>query len=171
MRIMIIGDIASGKSTFATRLGAACSLSVLHLDEVMENMGRENRGAIGEFIRKEANKDDWIIDGNAFTKDKTYRIERADTIIVFSARPIVTFCRHVFRWWRMKTNKELRVGAQDSRLNLRYYVPYIFRLFPKRKQEAIDYAASLKKRIIIINGFQNVDEYLNVLTQSINGIP
>lgn len=170
MRIMIIGDIASGKSTFAKKLGARLTLPVLHLDEVMETMGRTNRDAIGTFIRKEADKNDWIIDGNAFTKDKTYRIERADTMIVFSARPMVTFFRHCFRWWKMKTNKELRIGAQDSRLNLRYYIPYIFRLFPKRKQEAIDYALSLKKKVIIINNLKDTEQYSELLAQNSKGI-
>ena len=164
---MIIGDIASGKSTFAKQLGEKLSLPVLHLDEVMEVMGRTNRDAIGAFIRKEAGKSDWIIDGNAFTKDKRYRIERADTMIVFSARPIVTFGRHLLRWWRMKTSRESRVGAQDSRLNLRYYVPYIFRLFPKRKQEAIDYALSLKKRVIMINGVKDAEQFIELLAQKI----
>ena len=83
MRAMIFGETASGKSTFAEGLGQATDLPVEHLDEISDEIGRNNREEIGEYIRNLADKEEWIIEGNAFTKDATHRLDRATKIFVF----------------------------------------------------------------------------------------
>jgi len=154
MRIMMFGDAASGKSTISNKLGESLGLPVLHLDEAMAKLGREQKADIREYIHNEANKADWIIEGNAFTKDPTYRIEQADIVVVFAMNRMMTFLRHVRRSARVRLGKESKAGGNTGDLNLGYYVPYIFWKFPGRRQQAHQKALELNKRVFVVHSFK-----------------
>ena len=158
---MIFGDVSTGKSTFAKQLGKKLSLPVIHLDEIMKQIGRDNRTDIGNKIKTLVDRKNWIMDGNAFTKDKEYRIRKADKIIVFEASPWVTFAKHLKRWAIIKFGSIEAIGGHDVSLNLKYYIPYIFFKFPKRKNEAIKLAKSLGKQITIIKSREQANNYLS----------
>lgn len=164
MRIMIFGDTASGKSTFATKLGSATGSPVLHLDQLMEEIGRDDRATIGDRIVSEANKKTWIIEGNAFTKDPKYRIERADVVIVFDFRPTRTFINHIRRYLKLRSGKEKRAGSDSDQLNLRYFIPYIYKKFPPRKAAALHYARSINKQVVVFKNRKQAQEYLAELS-------
>lgn len=157
---MIFGDTASGKSTFAENLGEISGTPVIHLDKIMDSMGRDDRASIGDVIRAEADNDEWIIEGNAFTKDPTYRIERAETVFAFGFSPARAMLGHVARYARIKSGVEARKGSEDTRLSLSYFVPYIFSNFPPRKEAAITLARSLDKELIIFNRKKQAAQYL-----------
>ena len=59
MKILVIGDSAGGKSTFAKKLGKKLSLPVIHPDEVMDLIGREDKESIQQFIKNEIKKKDY----------------------------------------------------------------------------------------------------------------
>ena len=161
MKIIVIGDISSGKSTFASKLGEALQLPVVHLDEIMDSIGRTNKDAIKNFIDKETKKESWIIDGNAFTKDKNKRIHIADVIFVFNLNPFISMYRHFLRYVKINYKNEKRLGSTYSKLNLSYYIPYIFFKFPKRKKDAISLAKSLNKKVIMINNYSEANYYIS----------
>ena len=50
MKIMIFGDSASGKSSFVQVVAARESLPLIHLDRVMDEMGRESMASVGSHI-------------------------------------------------------------------------------------------------------------------------
>lgn len=160
MRIMIFGDVASGKSTFANELGEITDTPVTHLDLLMDEMGRDNRVSIGDVIRDLADEDRWIIEGNAFTKDPFYRIERAETIYAFDFNPLRAFGGHVQRYARTKVGLERRIGSNDEQLQLPYFVPYIFKNFPPRKEAALQRAHELDKDVVIFNRKKQAAQYL-----------
>lgn len=163
MKIMIFGDVASGKSTFSSELGKVLSLPVVHLDEVMATIGRERRSDIGEYIASLVTEPDWIIEGNAFTKDRQKRLDSADRIYVFESIPLVTFWRFVKRVLKAKLlNIRVLGGAMES-LKLSYYVPYIFVKFPKRRNDAKLYAQSLGKKIVVIKSHAEANSVLENL--------
>lgn len=163
MRVMIFGDSGSGKSTFAKKLGTATGLDVLHLDEVMEKMGREDRAAIGEFIAKETAKATWIMDGNAFTKDKHVRIAAADLIIVFDINRFHALTRHILRYIKLRTGRQMVTGGHSDKLMLGYYVPYILWQFPGRKKAAIDRAKASGTPMEFVRSWKQADELVNKL--------
>lgn len=163
MRAMIFGDTATGKSTFAENLGVITDTPVIHLDRIMDSVGRDDRLSISDFIHEEADKDSWIIEGNAFTKDPTYRIEKSDLVFVFDFTPINALASHIARHARIKTGREERIGSENEALNLRYFLPYIFKKFPPRKQAALNYAQSLDKEVVIFNQRSQATQYLSRL--------
>lgn len=157
---MIFGDSASGKSTFAHELGNKLNVPVLHLDRMMDNIGRENGEQIKNVIEEYCNKDEWIIEGNAFTKDPDSRIEKADTVYVFKTLPIITLFRHIKRFFKIRLGQERRRGSSDTRLNLIYFIPYIFIKFPKRRDRAISLAKKKVKNIVTIKSYQDAQRIL-----------
>lgn len=157
---MVFGDTACGKSTFAEGLGGLSGVPVIHLDKIMDTVGRDDRISIGDIIRAEADKDDWIIEGNAFTKDPTYRIKRAETVFAFDFSPARAMASHVARYGRIKLGVEERRGSEDNSLNLGYFVPYVFRKFPPRKEAAIELARSLHKDLVIFDRKKQAAQYL-----------
>lgn len=161
MKIIVIGESSSGKSVFADRLGKILSIPVTHLDEVMDFLGRENKDSINNFIEEEVKKENWIIDGNAFTKDKSKRVYATDVVFVFNLNPFVSIHRHIWRFLKLKLTNEKRVGRNSSELDLIYFIPYIFFKFPKRKAEAVMLAKNLGKRIIMINNTREADDFIS----------
>lgn len=161
---MIFGDTASGKSTFATALSQKLNIPVMHLDEIMDNVGREDKERIKELIEIESNKTDWIIEGNAFTKDKSgLRIQKADYIFVFETLPLITFFRHLARYLKIKFGYEQRIGSSNTALNLGYFIPYIFFKFPDRRKAQMELAKKRGKRPVVVKGYNQsqalVDEF------------
>ncbi len=161
MRIMIFGDTASGKSSFAEKLAQMERLPVVHLDRIMESIGRNDRRSIGDYIKNLASEPDWIIEGNAFTKDASYRIEQADRIYIFDFNRFVTLINHIMRYVRLRAQKESRKGSESLDLNLRYFIPYTLVKFPPRKRRAFQSARSQGKNIIIFRSYRDIDKYLN----------
>ncbi len=165
MRAMVFGDTASGKSTFAEGLGEVFDIPVIHLDKLMEQVGRDNREDINAHIHQEADKEEWVIDGNAFTKDPEYRIERADIVFAFDFTRFATILSHLARHRRIQSDKEQRLGSNSTELNLPYFIPYIFKVFPPRKKAVIEKATSMDKDIVIFNRKQQASEYLASITR------
>lgn len=84
-RIVIIGVMGSGKSTFTNKLGILLKRPVIHLDREYFLPGwKEKYSKEGweDFQKELIKKDEWIIDGN-YKRTIDLRIEAADTIIFF----------------------------------------------------------------------------------------
>lgn len=167
MKIMIFGDSGAGKSTFAKKLGEQLGHEVLHLDEIMEKMGREDKAAIGNFIAAETAKATWIMDGNAFTKDKYARIAAADLVIVFDINRFKALASHIMRYIKLKTGlQKTATGGHSTKLNLPYYVPYILWQFPGRKKEAIDRVKKAGKPMAFVKNHKQADAIIRELASA-----
>ncbi len=160
MKIMVFGDSASGKSTFAVKLGNKLDLPIVHLDEIMANVGRADKKAIIAKINEMVEMPEWIIEGNAFTKDTHRRIEAADTVIVFDYNRFTSLKNHVARSMRIKLGKEKVAGGVTGSLDLRYYIPYILWQFPKRKRAAVQRVIEARKTPIILRSRRQAATYL-----------
>lgn len=82
-RIMVIGCSGAGKSTLARKLGEKTGLPVVHLDRIFWSPGDWKHLEKAEFdalLTDEAEKDQWIIDGN-YNRTLDLRLARADTVI------------------------------------------------------------------------------------------
>lgn len=161
MKIMIFGDTASGKSTFAKKLGTKLGIPSISLDQVMDTVGRDRRKDITDKIAQITKQPDWILEGNAFTKDKEARIKAADKVIVFKSSPWVTFLRHLVRHIKVYLGIESRAGSDDPRLNLKYFIPYIFVKFSPRRESAFALVKSMRKEITVIHNHEEANSYLD----------
>src|SRR5262245_11527403 len=97
-RVLVIGSGGAGKSTFATRLGAATGLPVVHLDARYWRPGwvptpkQEWTRAIDEISARDA----WIMDGNyGGTLDR--RLAACDTVLFLDLPRVVCLRRVLWR--------------------------------------------------------------------------
>ncbi len=164
---MIIGDSASGKSTFALKLGDRLSIPVFHIDKINEKFGRENTLEIQKEILTLIEKPNWIFDGNGLTKDKNERIKKCDVLIVFDCNPLITLFKQIVRHLKIRLGKEKRIGSDHTKLNLRYFIPYIFLDFPERKRTAIATAKNLGKKVFIFRIRKRANDFLTNLNQNL----
>ncbi len=81
-RVLIIGCGGAGKSTLARQLGDRTGLPVVHLDKLFWKPGwvESGREEIDEIIRREMEKDRWIMDGN-YNRTLQRRLGYCDTVI------------------------------------------------------------------------------------------
>ena len=81
-RVIIIGCGGAGKSTLARQLGEKTGLPVVHLDSIFWLPGwvERDRDEFDELVRREMEKDSWILDGN-YKRTIQERLSRCDTII------------------------------------------------------------------------------------------
>lgn len=116
-RIMVIGCSASGKSTFARRLGKITGLPVTHLDNLFWKSGwiEEDREV---FLRKQQAAIDterWIIDGH-YKSTMEMRLERADLIFMYDisrfAR-ITGYLRRLISNWG-KSRPDITAGCNEK---------------------------------------------------------
>lgn len=163
---MIFGDSASGKSTFASKLGKKLDIPVIHLDEIMAKVGRDKKKDVLETIKTEVIKPEWIIEGNAFTKDKTERIAAADSIIVFDFNRFISLIHHIARSLRIRRGVEQQKSGVTGEFNLKYYIPYTLWRFPGRKQAAIERATASGKPVVLFHSRKDAEKYLVNMTKT-----
>jgi adenylate kinase family enzyme len=99
-RICILGPSNSGKSTLATAIGAACGVSVIHLDQLyhLPNSDWEPRPK-EEFIALHdlaISGDRWVIDGN-YSSGFPQRLSRATGLILLDVSTSTSLLRYVRR--------------------------------------------------------------------------
>jgi adenylate kinase family enzyme len=162
MRIMIIGAAATGKSTFGEKLSKKLSIHLVHIDEIVNNAGRDK--IAGELIRKEADKPNWIIDGNSFTRDRNYRIEKADYIFLFTANRFKSLAAHIGRWFKERKIEKITHGRSKG-LHLGFILSFTLWRWPKREKEILEYAQSLNKKVIFIKNHKEADLHITQLTR------
>lgn len=159
MRIMICGAVASGKSTFAIELGKQLSIPVVHLDDITGELFEHDKDKMTMLIDKEADKKEWIIDGNALKRGLEHRICRADVIYVFSSNRLLALFRHFKRVIKIRFGEEKRVGSKRANLDLMFFVPYVLFKYPKQQKQLIKLVESYSKKLIVIKN----REYLKSL--------
>jgi len=155
MRIMIIGAAATGKSTFGAKLSEKLSIPLIHIDTIVNSVGRDKIAE--ELIRKEADKLNWIIDGNSFTRDRSYRLEKADCIFIFTANRFKSLADHIKRWHKEKKEIEKVAHGRSEGLHLGFILAFTLWRWPRRQKEIIQHAKALNKKIIFIKNHKEAD--------------
>jgi adenylate kinase family enzyme len=97
-RVLVIGNGATGKTTFSDQLADLTGLEVHHLDGMAWRPGwqrvpeAEFEAVLGEVLTGSR----WIIDGVAYPRHIPERIERADTIV------FIDYTLPRIYWWAIK---------------------------------------------------------------------
>jgi len=83
MKILIIGNGGTGKSTLAQKMGLELKIPVTYLDLIMwnKNWDRLPEREFSKEIAKITKEKDWIIEGWGYHSTLNSRIEKADVII------------------------------------------------------------------------------------------
>ncbi len=170
MRIMVIGAKSAGKSTFATKLGDKLKLPVIHIDALVNTIGRDNNKEAEDVIRREADKSAWILDGNSFTRDRTYRLEKADFVILFKTNPFKSFFSHIWRWFEEKRKGNTERFGRSEGLHLGFAFNFAFRRWPKREKEILADVKALNKKMMVVRNFKEADELIGKIDSSELGL-
>ena len=83
MKIFIIGNGGTGKSTLAHKMGAELGIEVTHVDLIMwnKNWDRMPEKEFTKRLTKIIARKEWIIEGWGYNSSIAQRIEKADVII------------------------------------------------------------------------------------------
>lgn len=110
---MVVGNPASGKSTFAAGLGNKFTTPVIHSDVALDRAGGDKARADDSIILA-SREDSWIIEGMFFAEPGFEEvISRADHMFAFRLDPVRAVARHVARNWRVLQGREVRVGRDE----------------------------------------------------------
>jgi adenylate kinase family enzyme len=169
MKIMVIGAKSAGKSTFSNKLSKKLNIPVSHIDEIVNNVGRDNNKVAEDLIKSKADELDWILDGNSFTRDRSYRLMKADYIILFKINPFKSFFSHMWRWYEEKKNQDKERFGRSKGLHLGFAFNFAFRRWPKREKEIIADIKNLKKDFIVIKNFKEADNFVESAKISSSG--
>ncbi|PYS89703.1 MAG: hypothetical protein DMF64_16925 [Acidobacteria bacterium] len=166
-KILVIGSGGSGKSTFATRLGARLKLEVIHLDSCYWQAGwqetpkAEWQARVAELIAREA----WIMDGN-YSGTLELRLKACDTVVFLDLPRTLCLWRVVKRavmYWG-QPRPDMAAGCPE-RLTLEF-VQWIWH-YPRRTRpqvRALLQACARAKQIVHLRSRADVEKYLANVT-------
>jgi adenylate kinase family enzyme len=164
MKIAIVWDSASWKSTFWNKLSNILNIPTYHTDLFRVNTdwtkksNMEWKKEIDSLLEKKTR----IIEWNALQADPTKRFEHADIIFLFDFNRFTTLINTVRRQIKTKFKKQKRIWFHNDynwSLNLKYFVPYILIHFPKRKEKLKKLLNKSWKIIIVFKSYADVNNY------------
>ncbi len=166
-KVIIIGCGGSGKSTLARELGKLLGLPVIHLDQLFWLPGwmAKDRESFAEEVRQEAEKEQWIMDGN-FLHTMPMRLQYCDTAIMldYPTRTCLwgVLCRVAGSYG--KTRPDMGKGCPE-----RFDFSFLKWIWGFRKKERSKCYAALENfhgRLIIIKNRRECREFLRDLREN-----
>lgn len=121
-RITIVGVTASGKTTFARKLGDIIKLPIIFVDSIMWTRGWEYIGD-GEVTKKLDHATlgpEWILEGYIVKDSRPFVFERADTIIYLDYSPWIASWRCIIRWLRHRTNPRPELPESPEKFRFKF---------------------------------------------------
>jgi adenylate kinase family enzyme len=159
-RILVIGCPGSGKSTFSRRLSTVLSLPILHLDYIyhIDNFNQISQEAFLEKITAFCKKNDqFIIDGN-YTGSLEYRIQYADTVILFDI-DTKTCVSNALKRLGEPNRGDMAPGFDHTKMDddfIDFIETFNERKFPEIKRVL----SSFRGEIIIFHNYEEMEEFL-----------
>ncbi len=171
-RIVVIGSIAAGKSTFARDLGRILHINVVHLDRIFWEPGwrekpRETRISLLEEIIRRKEKEQWIIEGTHLGSSEP-RLQAADTIIFLDIALLICLSRIFKRYFnRGSIRRGVPNGCQNKFSALRIFKVLIF---PIRGRITLNKKLKkyTSKQIIRLRSQEEVENFLAQLETQAN---
>ena len=121
-KIVIVGVSASGKSTFARKLGNNLHLPVTFMDAIMWKSGWNYIGD-EETVKKlheVSEGNEWIIEGYISKGARTFLFDRADTIIYLDYSRITGVVRYLKRWWNHRNTPRPELEGSPDKFDWKY---------------------------------------------------
>ena len=156
MKIAIVGNSGSGKSTFTYELHRMLNIPLYYLDQHFWKPGwqRPDRSKFARIHHELCDRDSWIIEGMAI-RYFDYRAERAD-IIIFLDIPLWRclyriFKRAIFCYGQVRDSSAKRCS---ERMPNQEFLRYVWKFNQKQKlviQELLEKYKNTKKIFVIRN--------------------
>ena len=158
MKVLIIGSVASGKSTLARKLSNKFNIKSYEIDSIVHddanNIKRKNEDQ-QKIIEKIDNQKEWIIEGT-LRRNLYNLLEMADNIIYVDTPLIIRKKRIFTRYIRQKLGIE-KCGYKPSYKMLKNMYTWTKEFESKRK----DFEDVLKKhqeKLIVIKNSNDINE-------------
>ena len=156
MKVLIIGIVASGKSTLSKRLSSMYNIDRYEIDEVVYDTSNNKRSIEEqEKIFKKINKNkDWIIEG-VLRKHLDYLLEWSDKIIILDIPIRVRKYRIIKRYIKQKLGIE-KSGYKPS-------INMVKNMFKWTKEfdydELIKRCSKYRDKVIVLNKVSDINKY------------
>ncbi len=163
MKILILGNSGSGKSTFTQNLAKKMNIPFLHLDTIIYQHNWQKpefehaQKVVLDFIKQ----DNWIIDGN-FLNQIQQRFDACNRIYFLDFNRFICFFSILKRYFKYKGKKRSsRSPFCDEKLS-RDYLKWVFFDFYKTSRKKIYHYLKNhpEKEIIIFKNRHQLKKYL-----------
>ena len=171
MKILIIGNGGTGKSTLAHKMSIDLNIPVTHLDLIMwdKNWDRMPERAFKQTLDKITPKTDWIIEGWGYHSTLNDRIEKADCIIYLQFP--LSFClKSVLERNKTYNNKKNPFDPfEDNRLENHHLFEDAIKLMHKEYEPELrkwlqQWEFSIKKIFIIKSRAELEKKYSEIIS-------
>lgn len=121
-KIVVLGVSASGKSTFARKLGAITRLPVTYMDALMWKPGWQYIGdeETIRLIKEASQKEAWIIEGYIEKEARVDLFNKADTILYLDYPGWLSAWRYLKRTWRHRKNPRPELPGSPEKFNFNF---------------------------------------------------
>lgn len=140
-KIVIVGVSASGKSTFACKLGEKIGLPVTYIDALMWKPGWEYIGdeETVRLIKEASEKEHWIIEGYIAKEARGALFEKADIILYLDYPGWLSARRYVKRWIKHRKKPRPELPGSPEKFSIEflqrvYFKKEVYRLEQLFKQ-------------------------------------
>jgi adenylate kinase family enzyme len=160
-RILIIGIMASGKSTFAKKLGEHLDIPVHHLDMYYWKPGWVRPNSQQEWletIHKLISQESWIIEGN-YGNTLAIRMQRADTIIIFNHPKWLCLVRSFKRLYTSRNKTFDKKAGVKEKVSIKL-IKNILTFKIDKILKTIN-ANKTTQKVIIVKNDQQLEELIN----------
>lgn len=164
-RVLIIGNIASGKSTFAKKLHKLTELELIHLDNLFYNEDGTYK-QVEEWVRivkQTVQKDNWIIDGN-YPHTLTIRAHEADTLFLFDLPRILCILYLLKRYFYCSILKKERDDCPQLPINIFKTIKKIWGFKMKKKRFYDEILLMDRKLIYYFKSKKEIAGYLKTFS-------
>jgi len=168
MRISIIGQSSSGKSTLARKISEKLNIPHIHMDRFWFESGvtklkpndkegmEKVRAYIKENVENFIKQDSWVSDG-WYHKVQPMISERADQILFLDIPLYRRLFNHLQRIFKPGRHKELTMWDE-----FKFFYEIVYRTFakgPKMRQFIQEHSDKAK----ILRNYKEIDEYIKTL--------
>ena len=158
MKVLIIGSVASGKSTLARKLSNKFNIKSYEIDSIVHddvnNIKRKNEEQ-QKIIEKIDNQNEWIIEGT-LRRNLYNLLEMADNIIYVDTPLIIRKKRIFTRYIRQKLGIE-KCGYKPSYKMLKNM--YIWtKEFESKRKDFEDVLKKYQEKLIVVKNSNDINE-------------
>ncbi len=163
-KIVVLGVSASGKTTFARKLGEKTGLPVTYMDEVMWRPGwkyvgdEETTGHILTTSQGEA----WIIEGYIDKNAQQALFEKADTLLYLDYSGWLSAWRYIKRWWKHRKNPRPELPDSPEKFSFEF----LLRVYKKKevyRLEKLFRTVDFSSKIIRFKSPNEATQFLKLL--------
>lgn len=158
MKVLIIGSVASGKSTLARKLSNKSNIKSYEIDSIVHddvnNIKRKNEEQ-QKIIKKIDNQNEWIIEGT-LRRNLYNLLEMADNIIYVDTPLIIRKKRILTRYIKQKLGIE-KCGYKPSYKMLKNMYTWT-KEFESKRKDFEDVLKKYQEKLIVVKNSNDINE-------------